>query len=176
MFQTIYTLRILSFQNSARYAIPQILFITHSAKIISVHTAPPIAQMLRNLQLCFDPDIRAKLFVCAVNETRSPGAVARAIFINICLIFAVGTGVWVLFMLCFCLLVPQGACFPRCPQGPLPVQGGRARAGPGFIVEDCPCPQEQLGAGQRSRALDSAATSGNSSSAWALPSPSVKWE
>lgn len=69
MFQTIYTFRILSFQNSARRAVLQILFITHSAKIIPVPPALPEAQMLRNLKLFGFQRLLPKLFAFAVNET-----------------------------------------------------------------------------------------------------------
>lgn len=141
MFQTIYTFRSLSFQNSARRAVPQILFITHSAKIISVHTAPPMAQMLRNLQLCLDPDIRVEAICVRRKCNAMPRDSGCGNFFykyqpNLC------SGRWGsrCIYVCFGLLVAQGACSPRHPQGLLSVPGGRARTEPSFIPEDRPCP------------------------------------
>lgn len=150
MFQTIYTFRILSFQNSARHAVPQILFITHSAKIISVHPAPPIAQMLRNLQLRFDPDTRApELFVFAVNETRSRATVALATFINIHPIFAADTGGRVLFTCDFASWCLKGLVSPGARGACWLCREEEPGQSPGSFCP-CPCSGRQLGAGQRS--------------------------
>ena len=110
MFQTIYTFRILSFQNSARRAVLQILFITHSAKIISVHTAPPIAQMLRNLSSVLIPDIRAEA-ICVRRKwnTKPRNSGSGGFYKYVPNLHGRHWGSSFIYV-CFCLLVPPGAC------------------------------------------------------------------
>jgi hypothetical protein len=90
--------------------------------------------------------------VCAVNETRNRGTAARVIFYKY--VPNLRSGHWgsSFIYVCFCLPVPQGACFPLCLQGLLPAQGGGAR-----MLFDarghCPCPGRWLGAGQRTGPL-----------------------
>ena len=162
MFQTIYTFRILSFQNSARRAVLQILFITHSAKIISVHTAPPIAQMLRNLSSVLIPDIRAEA-ICVRRKwnTKPRNSGSGGFYKYMPNLHGRHWGSSFIYV-CFCLLVPPGACFPMCLQGLLPVWGEQGRMELSLLPEDCPhlCPGRQLRAKQRSWASDSATTWG----------------
>lgn len=138
MFQTIYTFRILSFQNSARRAVLQILFITHSAKIISVHTAPPIAQMLRNLSSVLIPDIRAEAICVRRKWNTKPRNSGSGGFYKYMPNLHGGHWGSSFIYVCFCLLVPPGACFPMCLQGLLPAWGEEGRMELNLLPEDCP--------------------------------------
>lgn len=183
MFQTIYTFRILSFQNSARRAVPQILFITHSAKIISVHTAPPMAQMLRNLQQCFDPDIRVEAICVRRKWNTKPRDSGGGDFYkyepNLC------SGHWgsSFIYVCFCLLGPRGGLFSQAPTATAACARSKSQNGAKFHSWGLSLSlslslswEAALEQGSDGGLWSLPLVFGTSSpKTWALPASSVKW-